>query len=201
MQPNNYNRTSSSPVMFPMRSSYGTPQQSTSMLPMTQQPHGACARLAASSHTGGPHMRAVRRGAQGACAGAPTPRRTVCTLLNEPTPLGEMTSPACAPVASGCQASQALMTGGHLKASATSVSRGVNQAIGVAAATSFFPGLSPWAMHSAADLPRPRVHSPDTSHCLTVQCELTAHRHRLGALVGANFQPIPAYATYSSSPR
>ena len=80
MQPNNsYNRTSSSPVMMPTR---WAPHQSTSMSQMTQPPHGACARLTASSHTGGPHMRAVLRGAQGACAGAPTPRRTACTLVN-----------------------------------------------------------------------------------------------------------------------
>jgi hypothetical protein len=94
---------------------------------MTQPPHGACARLAASSHTGGPRLRAVRRGAQGAFAGAPTPRGTYCTVLNEPTPLSEMTSAACAPVAPGRQASQALMTGGHLAAPAASVSREVKR--------------------------------------------------------------------------
>ena len=81
------------------------------------------------THWLSPSARRVSRGPGRLRGGADASAHSLY-LTHRTTPFGEMTSPACAPVAPGCQASQALMTGGHLKAPATSVSREVNQAIG-----------------------------------------------------------------------
>ena len=184
MQPNNsnYNRTSSSPVMYPMRSSYGSGQASTSMSPMPPQQHGestppAPARALAPAPAGrqraggarlrGRLMLAWRRGfARMTCtpgpeAAAPLPamRGHQALLARQPT------RRACAACVAGLSAEQR--------------------------------GCAICARNSVG----PRVCKTAGCHAGQAQRRLMAARRCAGSLVGTNFQAIPAYSSYSGSPR